>query len=55
MKVTEGKWGWKKGNEREKTKVKRVEEAMLEIEVSKSSREMSGKVGHVATCKDQIR
>ena len=50
MKVNEGKWGWKKVNEREKRKVKEVEEAMLEIEVYKSLWEMSGKMGHVATC-----
>ena len=40
----------KKVNEREKRKVKEVEEAMLEIEVCKSLWEMSGKMGHVATC-----
>ena len=50
MKVNEGKWGWKKVNERQKWKVKEVEEAMLGIEVSKSLWEMSGKMGHVATC-----
>ena len=40
----------KKVNEREKRKVKEVEEAMLEIEVCKSLWEMSGKMSHVATC-----
>ena len=48
-------WRWKKVNEREKRKVKEVEEAMLEIEVCKSLWEMSGKIAHVATCQDQIR
>ena len=43
-------WRWKKVNEREKRKVKEVEEAMLEIEVCKSLWEMSGKMGHMATC-----
>ena len=41
MRVEERKW---------KRKVKEVEEAMLEIEVCKSLWEMSGKMGHVATC-----
>ena len=52
MKVSEGKWGWKKVNENErvKRKVKEVEEAMLEVEVCKLLWEMSGKMGHVATC-----
>ena len=50
IKVSEGKRGWKKVNEREKRKVKELEEAMLEIEVCKSLWEMSGKMGHVATC-----
>ena len=50
MKVNEGKWRWKKVNEREKRKAKEVEEAKLEIEVCKSLWEMSGKMGHVATC-----
>ena len=52
MEEDDGRWRWKKAkvNEREKMKVKEVEEAMLEIEVCKSLWEMSGKMGHVATC-----
>ena len=46
MKVNEGKLTV----EREKRKVKEVEEAMLEIEVCKSLWEMSGKMDHVVTC-----
>ena len=48
MRVEEGKWN-------RKEKVKEVEEAMLEIEDCKSLWKMSGKMGHVATCEDQIR